>query len=218
VAVLGAGKTHAQVEDANGAVEFWSRMNLRWTTQKSIQHDFEFQYRNQQRVSSLPERFQLYTFRWYIQKRWKSFYIQSSPVTFFERLTSEGDLVNEYRLTQHVGWFLNEQVQLRSGVEGRFFWSEGTHFEEVRWRSRLQYLIPIRSQLKIQFSDEVFFHERLSGNEVPFFDQNRVSAGMNYQLTKKWSVESGYQFHVRTFTQGQVDRFHVFYTYVTYQL
>ncbi len=194
-------------------------MDIRWITKKSIQHDFEFQYRNQQRVASLQERFQLYTFRWYIQKRWNNFYAQSSPVTFFERLTNEGTLINEYRLTQNVGWFLLEdKFQIRTGIEGRFFWSEGGHFEEVRWRSRVLYVIPLNAQVRIQISDEVFFRERTSGTEVPFFDQNRATFGVSYKLTKNWTVDSGYQFQVRTFAQDQTGNFNVFYFYLTYQL
>lgn len=219
LALAGVSEVKGQTEDPNGAFEFWSRMNIRWVTRKSIQHDFEFQYRNQQRVASLQERFQLFTFRWYIQKRWDNFFLQSSPVTFFERRTNEGIVIREYRLTQNVGWFFMEnKLQLRSGIEGRFFWSQGNHFDEVRWRSRLQYSIPVSAKLNVQLSDEIFFHERTSGVETPFFDQNRTSIGVNYKFTTHWSVDSGYQFQVRSFTQDHTDNFNVFYLYLTYQL
>jgi len=219
LALAGVVEVNGQAEDTNGAFEFWSRMDIRLVTKKSIQHDFEFQYRNQQRVASLQERFRLYTFRWYIQKRWNEFYLQSSPVTFFERKTNEGAVVSEYRLTQYVGWFLMEdKLQLRSGLEGRFFWSEGNHFEEIRWRSRFQYFVPVSDKLKVQLSNEIFFHERTSGTEVPFFDQNRTALGINYKLSAHWSVDSGYQFQVRSFTQHHTDNFNVFYFYITYQI
>jgi hypothetical protein len=219
LALAGVGEVNGQTEDTNGAFEFWSRMDIRWVTKKSIQHDFEFQYRNQQRVASLQERFQLYTFRWYIQKRWDDFYLQSSPVTFFERRTNEGTVISEYRLTQNVGWFLmKDKFQIRSGLEARFFWSEGSHFEEIRWRSRLLYSMPVSDKLKVQLSDEIFFHERTSGIETPFFDQNRTSLGINYKFTTHWSVDSGYQFQVRSFTQDHTDNFNVFYFYLTYQI
>jgi hypothetical protein len=214
-----AGSVNGQNEEANGAFEFWSRMDIRWVTKKSIQHDFEFQYRNQQRVASLQERFQLYTFRWYILKQWDKFYMQSSPVTFFERQTAEGLLVNEFRMTQNVGWFLLEdKFQIRTGVEGRFFWTDENHFEELRLRTRLLYVMPIAAQWKLQMADEIFFHERTSGVEVPFFDQNRISIGLNYKISQHWSVDFGYQFHIRSFKEGDTDNFNVFYFYTMYQL
>jgi hypothetical protein len=219
LALASAAEVNGQTEDTNGAFEFWSRMDIRWITKKSIQHDFEFQYRNQQRVASLQERFQLYTFRWYILKRWDRFYIQSSPVTFFERLTNEGYLVNEYRVTQNAGLFLLEdKLQLRTGLEGRFFWSEGNEIQEIRWRTRLLYSILIDDKLRVQLSDELFFHERVSGMEAPFFDQNRTSLGVNYKLSKNWTIDSGYQFQVRSFAQDHIDNFNVFYFYLTYQI
>lgn len=205
-------------EDDDSGFEFWSRIDIRWIT-KSVQHDFEFQYRNQQRVAALPERFQLYTFRWYILKRWDKFYVQSSPVTFFERLTNDGVLVNEYRLTQNIGWFLFEdKFQIRAGVEGRFFWSEGEHAEEVRSRSRLQYSIPVSKKLKVVVGDEIFFRKRLSGDDLPVFDQNRASLGINYKLTDKVMIDTGYQFHNRSFVEHETDNFNVAYFYMTYQI
>lgn len=205
-------------EDDDSGFEFWSRINIRWVT-KAVQHDFEFQYRNQQRVAALPERFQMYTFRWYILKRWDEFYMQSSPVTFFERVTKDGILVNEYRLTQNIGWFLfQDKFQIRTGVEGRFFWSEGEHTEEIRSRSRLQYSIPVNEKIRIVAGNEIFFRKRLSGDDVPVFDQNRASLGINYKLTGKIMIDTGYQFHNRSFVEHETDNFNVAYFYMTYQI
>jgi hypothetical protein len=118
-----------------------------------------------------------------------------------------------------MGWYLMEdKLQVRTGLEGRFFWSEGSHFEEIRWRSRLLYSIPVNERIRIQLSDEVFFHERTSGTNVPFFDQNRTSAGISYAFSEHWSIDSGYQFQVRSFAQGDTDNFNVFFFYLLYQI
>lgn len=210
---------YGQDVDRNGAFELWTRMNIRMVTSKNIQYDFEFQYRDQQRVASLQERFRLFTFRFYIQKRWNNFFLQSSPLTFFERQTVNYAWVNEFRLTQHAGlFFCRDNIQLRTGIEGRFFWNTNTAFEELRWRTRLQVLIPISERIKIQLSDEVFLHERTSGDAVPLFDQNRLAAGVNWILSGKWSIDSGYQYQVRSFEESRTDNFYVFYLYVNYKI
>lgn len=204
------GPVLAQHDMQNEAQEFWSRLTISYQYSSAWRHDAEFQFRDQQVNKQVDDRFNLYTFRYYANYRKDRFFLQLSPFTYFFRTTGE-TTVKEFRLVQLVGWhFLQEKLQLRTGLEQRFFNAEGSRFEELRFRTRLLFRWPIFPMADLNLSDEIFLHDRLSGDEVDVLDQNRVNVSVTVRPFPQWSIEPGYSFQTRQLPDGR-NNFHVLY-------
>ena len=118
----------------------------------------------------------------------------------------------------------------RYQVEARYFHNldqtkteldDGFSFGNYRFRYRLQATLPIykiseNRSLKIKVSDEIFINTGSSIVKNPF-DQNRVYAGLNYDLLPNLGIEVGYlnwfqQTQSGSFYDRDIFRFVIFHS------
>lgn len=68
---------------------------------------------------------------------------------------------------------------------------KGFNFGNIRFRYRIQAIIPIYKKIRLKVSDEIHINV---GNKIVknVFDQNRIYAGLNYEFSPNLNVDVGY--------------------------
>ncbi|MBX2944908.1 MAG: hypothetical protein KF725_03655 [Cyclobacteriaceae bacterium] len=197
--------------------EVWSRFTFGVMHSNTFKQDFEVQYRDQQSNAFVESRFKLYTFRWYLVFSKHNTFIQLSPFTFFYRDPEDGEEVKEFRFAQFVGRnFFSKRFQIRTGLEERFFTVSDQQFEELRWRTRLGFMMEVFANIHMNISNEFFVRDRLTGVEVNWFDQNRINVSFPWKIAA-WTLEPGYSFQTRQISKSDIDNFNVVYLNINYQ-
>jgi Protein of unknown function (DUF2490) len=128
--------------------------------------------------------------------------------TILSRNKSKWPLLFRYRLDER---FIhnNNKVEL----------TEGYHFN-LRHRFRVGVSTELvsfknNSNLTLRFYDEVMIN---TGDVPRAFDQNRLSASLEYQFNKKWSIESGYINILQPKTDTEYYDRHIIRTTLYYRL
>jgi hypothetical protein len=128
--------------------------------------------------------------------------------TLFTTSKSKWQLLFRYRLDERFihhnnkielteGYHFNLRHRFRVGVS-----TELANFEDNR-------------NLTLRFYDELMIN---TGDVPRAFDQNRISASLEYQFNKKWSVESGYINILQPRTDSEYYDRHVIRTTLYYRL
>jgi hypothetical protein len=138
--------------------------------------------------------------------------------------------VTEWRPWQEVNFFSDKNkkilFQFRYRLDERFIQNNnkteltgGYHFN-LRHRFRLQMttsLIKLKNDrsISLKLSDEVM----LNTGDVPrIFDQNRLSGSLEYQMSDRWSIESGYVNLIQPITDSEFYERHVIRTTIYHKL
>lgn len=126
---------------------------------------------------------------------------------FFQNSNDPGAVINLTvpELRPHVEFAYKQElkkssIEYRYRTEFRFYHNtnqdrtaleQGYTFSNIRFRYRVQAVMPVYNKLKIKASNELHIN---AGNKIVknVFDQNRLYAGLSYASTPNLSIDMGY--------------------------
>jgi hypothetical protein len=115
----------------------------------------------------------------------------------------------DHRYRTEFRFFHNTNVD-RTSLE------EGFNFGNIRFRYRVQAVIPIYKKLRLKLSNEIHIN---AGDKIVknVFDQNRIYAGLNYEFSPSLNADVGYMnwFQQRpngSFFNRDILRFTIYHT------
>lgn len=216
----------AQTRNVNYGKQWW----LRYYNRLELSNKWNLQTEIDNRRFFIPDKQQTFLVRLQLQYHLSDKLLLSSGIAYFLQNQDLGEFGNlqvpEIRPHQELNIrqaFRKINITHRYKIEERFIrkindrdLSDGFRFN-FRFRYQLGIDFLIATKLKLRFFDEILLN---AGKSIQYniFDQNRIYAGVLYELNKNLSVEAGYMYWFqqrstgKDFNHWDILRFTIYHT------